>query len=149
MVVVMLDFSDFPKQWVIGFDELPHPIAGKADKFADLHIAAAEAVPILQLVNNEGTDVGRLIGWVIEGLKLQNSDDILRLSADETPEMLFARLAGRFVMLWRSTDGKLRLREDSAGGLPAIYVPQARLVGATVSLLDRIYPLSVNPDVEA
>ncbi|WP_290897005.1 hypothetical protein, partial [Hoeflea sp.] len=76
----MLDFSDFPKQWLISFEELPHPRAGKADKFANLHIAAAEAVPILQVLNNSGTEVGRLIGWVIEGVKLHHSDDMIRLA---------------------------------------------------------------------
>lgn len=149
MGMKMLDFSDFPKQWVIGFEDLPISIAGKVDKFAGLYIAAAEDVPILQMLNSQGIEVGRLIGWVIEGTKLHHADGVIRLASGETPEMIFVRLAGRFVMLWQSDDGKLLLREDSAGGLPAIYVPKAGLVGATVTLLDTLYPLSVNLDIEA
>ena len=145
----MLDFTDLPKQWLIA-PELPgDPVAGKRDAFAGWQIAAAEVVPILQLCDAAGAEVGRLIGWVIDGTEFHRADATLTLTPGETPEDRFARLAGRFVMLWCGADGRLRLREDASGGLPAVHVPEARLIGSTVTLLDQLHALEVDPEIEA
>lgn len=148
MVAAVLDFSDFPKQWVISQTPLPSLAVGKADFFAGLHIAAASAVPILRLLDASGEEEGRLLGWVIEGSRLHSDDDSIRLRPGQSPEMLYCELAGRFVMLWREGGRRLLVREDSSGGLPAIYAPQAGLVGATVSLLNMLSPLPVDTEIE-
>lgn len=145
----MLDFACFPKQWVIAREPLQPVVAGRTDSFAGLHLASANGLPILRLLDATGVDVGRLIGWVIHGRRFHDADGTIGLGQGETPEALFRRLAGRFVMLWRRVDGRLLLREDSSGGLPAVYVPDAGLVGATVSALETLHPLAVDPNIEA
>ena len=145
----MLDFTGLPKQWLIAMDLADDPVAGKRDAFAGWQIAAAQAVPILRLCDAAGAETGRLIGWVIDGADFHRADATLRLAPGETPEDRFARLAGRFVMLWRGADGRLRLREDASGGLPAIHAPEMRAVGATVTALDQLRTLPVDPDIEA
>ena len=145
----MLDFTGLPKQWLIAPELADDPVAGKRDAFAGWQIAAAQAVPILRLCDAAGAQVGRLIGWVIDGADFHRADGTLTLADGEPPEDRFARLAGRFVMLWRGGDGRVRLREDAAGGLPAIHAPEMRAVGATVTALDQLGTLPVDPDIEA
>lgn len=145
----MLDFSDLPKQWVISHSPLAEAPGGKLDSFAGLSLAVADAVPMLRLLDHDGEERGRMIGWVIEGESLHDIDGTLRLAEGETPEALFRRLGGRFVMVWRATDGRLLLREDSSGSLPAIHVPAAGLVGATVTLLDMLCPLEIDEEIES
>ena len=145
----MLDFTDLPKQWLIAPALPDEAVAGKRDAFAGWQIAAAQAVPVLRLCDAEGTEQGRLIGWVIDGAAFHRADATLRLAPGETPEHRFARLAGRFVMLWRDAAGGLRLREDPSGGLPAIHAPELRAVGSTVTALDQLGALPVDPEIEA
>ena len=145
----MLDFTDLPKQWLIAPALPDEAVAGKRDAFAGWQIAAAQAVPVLRLCDAEGTEQGRLIGWVIDGAAFHRADATLRLAPGETPEHRFARLAGRFVMLWRDAAGGLRLREDPSGGLPAIHAPELRAIGSTVTALDQLHALPVDPEIEA
>lgn len=144
-----VDFSDLPKQWLLSSAEIGTPLSGRCEIFAGWHIAVADSVPIVRIVDAHGNDVGRLIGWVIDSAHLYVSDATITLELDESPETRYQRLAGRFVMVWRGCDGGLRLREDSAGGLPAIYVPDAALVGATVRVLERVTSLPLDPAIEA
>ncbi|RZU98371.1 asparagine synthase-related protein [Spiribacter vilamensis] len=143
-----IDFFRLPKQWLISSSEIGAPVGGRRETFSGLHIAAADSVPLVRILDAAGNDVGRLIGWVIDSAYLYCSDTTISLQVEESPESLYSRLAGRFVMVWRGSDGALRLREDSAGGLPAIYVPDAGVVGATVSVLDNVVNLPPDPDVE-
>lgn len=145
----MPDFTDLPKQWIVSPAPLPAPVAGRANGFAGFHLAAAEGVPILRLLDAAGQDAGRLIGWAIHGEALHRQDAELRLAAGQGPEDLFATLGGRFVMLWRGADGRALLREDSAGSLPAIFVPKAGIVASTVTLIDQLHPLAVDAEGEA
>ncbi len=145
----MPDFSDLPKQWIVSPAPLADPVAGKADRFAGYHLATAREVPVQTLRSAEGADLGRLIGWPIQGETLHRTDGTITLGPGQTPEYLFAELGGRFVLLWQAADGRVLLREDSAGSLPAIHAPAARLVGATVTLIDQIHSLPPAPEVEA
>lgn len=144
----MIDFGSFPKQWVITSDDPGEIIGGKQDLFSGWYVTVAESVPILRLCHADGSEFGRLIGWVIEGQHLHLEDRTLKLTPQDTPDRFFERLAGRFVMLWRDAAGGVRFLEDASGGLPAIYVPDARMIGATVTLLDCVHPLPVDRDVE-
>ena len=145
----MPDFTDLPKQWLVSPAPLPDPVAGRRDAFAGLHLALAAAVPVQTLRNAGGAEVGRLIGWPIHGGVLHRTDGVIDLAAGQTPEDLFDTLGGRFVLLWRAGDGRVLLREDSAGGLPAVYAPDAGLVAATVTLIGQIHPLPVDAAAEA
>lgn len=144
----MINFTSFPKQWLISPDRIEEVVGGKQDFFSGWHLAAAEAVPILRLYDADGFECGRLIGWVIEEQHLHLYDGDLALGFGESPEELFMRLAGRFVMLWRCSQGELRLREDASGGLPAIHIPEARVIGSTVTLLDQIHSLPIDAEID-
>ncbi|WP_209426793.1 hypothetical protein [Pararhodobacter sp. SW119] len=144
-----LDFSDLPKQWIVAPSPLPDPVAGKRDRFAGYDLAMADAVPVQILRDARGAEVGRLIGWPIHGETLHRADGTLRLAEGEGPEDLFDTLGGRFVLLWQAEDGRVLLREDSAGSLPAIFAPAAGIVAATVTLMDQLHPLPVATEVEA
>lgn len=144
----MIDFKELPKQWLVTGNDPGAIAGGRRDTFCGWHVAAAESVPILRLCYPDGGEFGRLIGWVIEGGALHLQDATLHLAPDETAEAFFTRLAGRFVMLWRDPAGNVRLREDASGGLPAIYAPGARMVGATTTLIDQFHALPDDEDVE-
>lgn len=144
----MINFTSFPKQWLISPDDFGEVIGGKQNFFSGWYIAAADAVPMLRLCSENGSECGRLIGWVIEGQRLHLDDATLTLAPGQTPDDLFADLAGRFVMLWRCSQGRFRLREDASGGFPAIYVPEAGMIGSTVTLLDQVHPLSIDHEIE-
>lgn len=141
----MLDFSDLPKQWLVCRDDPgPGSAGGGQDSFAGWHIRTAPGVPVQRLTDATGAEVGRLIGWAIRDEAFLRESGTLALHPGETPEDLYTTLGGRFVLLWRGADGRIRLREDCAGNLPAIVAPALGAVGATVTLLDQIGRLPDN-----
>lgn len=144
----MLDFSDLPKQWLVCRDD-PGPGTGPEDGFAGWHLRTAPGVPVQRLTDAQGADVGRLIGWAIRGERFLRDSGTLVLDPGESPEALYTTLGGRFVLVWRGADGRIRLREDCAGNLPAIVAPGLRAVGSTVTLLDQLGRLPDNADAIA
>ena len=145
----MVDFSDYPKQWMISH-ALPEPaIAGQSDRFETYHIQTALAVPVLRLIGADGEDSGRLIGWVIRDETLHRKNADIHLPSGMTAENVFATLAGRFVMLWKTRDGSILFREDSSGNLPASYCATSRAIASSVTLLDVVTPLPAADDVNA
>lgn len=145
----MVDFSDFPKQWLISQMEPDPVIAGQTDRFENFHIQTAAAVPLVRLVGADGRDMGRLIGWAIRGEVFYRKNGSIHLDAGTSAEDIFASLGGRFVMLWQAGDSRVLFREDSSGNLPASYCPTARSVASSVTLLDIISPLAQADDVNA
>lgn len=143
----MLDFTAYPKQWLISAAPLPAPRGGKTDTFAGWHIQAADPVPILRLRDGAGQERGRLIGWVIEGTRFHDADATLVLPQGETLDSFHGRLSGRYVLLWQSAPGQVELRMDVMGGLPAVYAPAQQVVAATTSLIGRLTPLERDADV--
>lgn len=145
----MVDFSDYPKQWLISPTVPALVIAGQSDSFENLHIQTAAAVPIHRLIGADGVDKGRLIGWVIHGETFHRGNQEINLSQGMSCEDLFATLAGRFVMLWKAAEGRILFREDSSGNLPASYCPTSRAIASSVTLLDTVAPLALADDVNA
>ena len=145
----MVDFSDYPKQWMIG-QNLPEPvISGQTYCFETLHIQTASSVPLLRLIGADGEDKGRLIGWTIQGETFHRRNTDISISPSMNAEDVFATLAGRFVMLWKAADGRILFREDSSGNLPASYCPTSRAIASSVTLLDAVSPLAQAEDVNA
>lgn len=145
----MVDFSDFPKQWLISQTQPESVISGQADNFGTFHIQTAAAVPIVRLVGADGQDMGRLIGWVIREETFYRKNDRINLGVGTSAEDVFASLGGRFVMLWKAADGRILFREDSSGNLPSSYCPSSRAIASSVTLLDILSPLAQAEDVNA
>ncbi len=145
----MVDFSDFPKQWLISATRPEVVRSGQADIFETLHIQTAAAVPLLRLIGADGQDQGRLIGWAIQGETFHRKNGDIQLSPGTTAEDIFATLGGRFVMLWKAPDGRILFREDSSGNFPASYCPMARSIASSVTLLDILSPLTQADDINA
>jgi hypothetical protein len=145
----MMDFSEFPKQWVISKGALPDPVSGKSDMFRGWEIQAGETVPLLRLTDPDGAEVGRLVGWVVEGDTFHDRDGVVALAPGEDVEALYARLSGRFALIWEAAPGDLRLRIDVSGGLPAIVAHGHGVVAATTSLIAASFPLETDADIEA
>jgi len=143
------DFRDLPKQWLVSRSDPGPATGGRSDGFAGLHIRTAARVPVLRLIGPDGHDAGRLIGWVIDGDSFHRTDAAITLPPGTTAEDLFERLAGRFVMLWQAEDGRLLLREDANGNLPAVYSADLGAVAATVTALEQLGPLGPDRDVQA
>ena len=145
----MIDFSDLPKQWVIGGD-VPGPVTnGQSDSFAGLQVHTAARVPLVTLRDDQGRDRGRLIGWVIHGDVFHHANGTLTLPAGVEPEDIYVDLGGRFVMLWQAADGRILFREDASGNLPSVYAPGLRAIASTVAVLDQIAPLEPNAEAIA
>lgn len=143
----MIDFSDLPKQWLI-YPGPPQPIRnGQTDGFAGLSLQTAMQVPVLTLLDAQGRDLGRLIGWVIYAGQFYRSNASITLTEAATPEALYPLLGGRFVMLWQAGDGRVLLREDASGNLPAVSAVALGAVASTVTALEMLAPLE--PNVEA
>lgn len=145
----MVDFSDYPKQWIISQTQLEPVIFGQAGSFEMFHIQMASAVPLLRLIGADGADWGRLIGWVIRGETFHRKSGDIHLPPGMSAEDFFATLAGRFVMLWKAVDGHILFREDSSGNFPASYCPASRAIASSVTLLDAVTPLPLATDVNA
>ena len=145
----LVDFSDFPKQWLISEARPDLVILGQQDSFESFHIQTATAVPLLRLIGHDGQDKGRLIGWVIRNETFHRKNDDIHLTAGTSAEDIFASLGGRFVMLWKTDEGHVLFREDSSGNLPASYCPNGRAIASSVTLLDILSPLAQADDVNA
>jgi hypothetical protein len=145
----MSDFSNLPKQWIISEAPLEPCLGGHEDNFGGFHIQAAAKLPILRLLADGGEDVGRLIGWVIDGQVFHRRSTDILLPAGMTPDALFRTLGGRFVMFWRTREGRIMLREDSAGSLPAVYSEKLRAVASTVTALETLAELEPDPETVA
>ncbi len=145
----MVDFSDFPKQWLITQTQPEPVICGQTDRFENLHIQTAAAVPIVRLVGSDDQDMGRLIGWVIREDTFYRKNADLHLPPGTSAEDIFATLGGRFVMLWKAGDGRILFREDSSGNLPSSYCPTSRAIASSVTLLDVLSPLAQAEDINA
>ena len=104
---------------------------------------------IVRIEDAAGADLGRLIGWVFHDRRfVQDSGARITLAPGDGPEDLFRRLGGRFVMLWQDAEG-VKMREDSAGNLPAVYAPRLGAVASTVTVLDQICVLPPNVEAQA
>jgi hypothetical protein len=141
------DLSDapmaaFPKQFILA-ERAPQVAGAKCTDFAGWTLAAAPHVPLCPLLRG-GVQVGLLVGWVTHGGALVPDDRPIELGAADA--MALRRLSGRFAFLWRGEAG-LEFHLDTAGLLPAVYDPAARLVAATPALLSTERPLLRDPAV--
>ncbi|MEO0370915.1 MAG: asparagine synthase-related protein [Pseudomonadota bacterium] len=144
-----MNFDDLPKQWLVA-QEIPENCAGVSHAaFQGWQIRTAAHVPVLSLQDADGRDLGRVIGWTILDGTLYRTDTTLTLAAGDTPETLYIRMGGRFVMLWQGAAGEILMREDSAGNLPAVYAKGLGAVGSTVTALEMLGKMTPNVDAIA
>ncbi len=145
----MTTFADLPKQWLIARNITDAAQGVPHASFQGWHIQTAPHVPVLSLQSADGTDLGRVIGWTIFDGRFYREDTTVTLPAEDTADTLYTRMTGRFVMLWQDAEGKVLLREDGSGLLPAIYAPGLEAVGATITALEMLGPLTPDPEVIA
>lgn len=145
----MIDFEEYPKQWLISETRFEEPVSGHSSEFVGFHIQAAKSVPVVTLVGADGADLGRLVGWAIDDDHVVAESTSIRLSEGDDLSTFFRSLSGRFVLLWRDDHGNILFREDSSGGYPAVFSAEHRVIASTVSVMERVVPLEADPEVAA
>ncbi len=145
----MPSFVDYPKQWIISQEAFVRPEGARSGSFLGWHILVADKVPMLRILSSSGADIGRIIGWAIDGDKIYSADTDVPLAPDQSVAQFIATLGGRFVCLSKDQTGKVVFQEDSAGNLPAVFYAKKRLVASTISIIEQFEPLERAADIEA
>jgi hypothetical protein len=126
----------FPKQFILS-ETAPKVAGAKLAAFGGWTLAVAPHVPLCPLLAG-GRQVGLLAGWVTHAGALVTADAPLEIGSAGAMEI--RRKSGRYVFLWAG-EGGLEFHLDTAGLLPAVYDPVARVVAATPALLSTERPI--------
>jgi hypothetical protein len=108
-----LDFTEFPKQFLLLRRDLAVDAGARHAEFAGWRVQAAPSVPLVVLQDGAtGAQTGLLIGWAIHRGRLLGHGETLVLDAHFETE-IFPMLSGRFTCLWQAAEG------SGSGSTPA------------------------------
>ena len=112
---------------------------GNGRTVAGLSLEVGPDLPLIDLRDHEGRDVGVLLGHPIDLLEYRCVTHVWQvpISSDDPDSFvtaLFQRLAGRFLLIL-DLPGARRVYPDAAAQIPCVYGTEIKLVGSTAHAL--------------
>ena len=142
----MSPFDAYPKQWLIA-RTVPSGCVAEAE-LDGWKIMRAPGVPLIRLLDANGTPCGFLIGWVIRGGDWILDGGSLSLESGERPDDALEHACGRFVWLWKE-GAHLRIGLDAGGLLPAVWSTELGAIASTPTVLGLLGPVRSDAALEA